>query len=75
MNRTSTGSAVSAFALAVKSSGPSVTDSTANLLAIVAEHKKRSSTPLDYLLNPIHEKGIYRTLRLDWARGRTTEND
>ncbi|EMA41996.1 transcriptional regulator FilR1 domain-containing protein [Halococcus hamelinensis] len=39
------------------------------------EHKKRASTPLDYLLDPIKEKGIYRALRLDWARGRTAEND
>lgn len=38
-------------------------------------HKKRSSTPLDYLLGPIKEKGIYQALRLDWVRGRTVESD
>lgn len=38
-------------------------------------YKARSSNPLDYLLNPIREKGIYEALRLDWGRGRMIESD
>ena len=42
---------------------------------VYEEYKGYSSTPLDYLLGPIKEKGTHRALRLDWVRGRSAESD
>lgn len=34
------------------------------------EYHEQASTPLDFLLDPVRENGLYKALRLDWARDR-----
>ncbi|EMA41998.1 transcriptional regulator FilR1 domain-containing protein [Halococcus hamelinensis] len=34
------------------------------------DYHQQASTPLDYLLDPVRENGLYKALRLDWARDR-----